>query len=101
MSRKVLFIVGLFLFPLSACADVLVFKSGKTVEGVITDVTPTGITFESGSDILGVSYTQISEVRASEGGRVKNTLLVDKARTYLPPKRPKSGTANLKKSIFI
>ncbi|MCB9771282.1 MAG: hypothetical protein H6754_01835 [Candidatus Omnitrophica bacterium] len=68
-------ILGMFIFLLTsvASADVLVFKSGKTVEGLITKVTETGITFQSGNDTLGVSYTQIKDIRESTGPNARNS----------------------------
>ncbi len=96
MMRKLTVLVLILFCPLIVSADVLVFKSGKTVEGQITKVTDSGITFESDADILGVSYTQIRDIHESTSGRVRNSELISLARGGVEPSRPLGPMVNSK-----
>lgn len=80
--RRIFSIIALsFILARPAWADVIEYNSGKIVQGEIIKVTETGVTLRSGSDILGISYTQIRDIRESIQGR--NSPNVDLARSVM------------------
>ena len=70
----------ILLMPGLSSADVLVYKSGKTIEGIITRVSEGGVTIKSGKDILWVSYTLIRNIYKSTGPHAENSRNIYRAR---------------------
>lgn len=104
--------VGLMLAVLysgTAGADMITLKSGKQVEGVITQATESGIQVRDGDSRYRIRYSQIREIHPSSTGGAENSSWLEQAGAYLtaaqarvrPRRRAAPASAPAKKKIAI
>ncbi|MCR4337172.1 MAG: hypothetical protein NUV91_05135 [Candidatus Omnitrophica bacterium] len=83
MKKKLFLMLMIFLCSFSASADVVSLDSGKTMEGLITKLTDTGITLNIEKKTYGIPYNQIKEIRESIGGAASNSAYIKEAQSFV------------------
>lgn len=81
MTAFILFIAIVFCSSL-AQADLITLKSGKRLEGTITQVTDSEIMLNARGETYKITYTHIREIKASADAS-KNSLYIEEASAHL------------------
>lgn len=81
MTAFILFIAIVFCSSL-AQADLIILKSGKRLEGTITQVTDSEITLNAKDETYGITYSHIREIKAS-ADTAKNSPYIEEASAQL------------------